>query len=148
MKKCTSVRVAMKSLSGGSCGFWQTRDMRRSKSWRRRRLGGGSKRQLTWRASVATSCSCSKPVEIWGDDSIPEGTHTISRQNQPQQLFISRTSINSGFTSSSTHWECWQRLHIDGKSAEVLLVSESNLPLFSERLARNPGTLVACFHCH
>ena len=65
---CTSVRVAMVSLSGGSCGFWQTRAMSRSKSWRRLRLGGGSKRLLTWRASVAISGSCSRPAEIRGED--------------------------------------------------------------------------------
>lgn len=60
---CTSVRVLMKSFSGGSSGFWQTRAMSRSKSWRRLLLGGGSRRQLTCSASVATSWSCSRPVE-------------------------------------------------------------------------------------
>lgn len=56
----------MESLSGGSCGLWHTRAMRRSKSCRRLLLGGGSKRQLTCRASVATSWSCSRPGE--GED--------------------------------------------------------------------------------
>lgn len=65
---CTSVRVLMKSFSGGSRGFWHTRAMRRSKSWRRLLLGGGSRRQLTCRASVATSRSCSRPVGGGGQD--------------------------------------------------------------------------------
>lgn len=108
-KNGTSVRVAIASLSGGRCGFWQTRDMRRSNSWRRLRLGGGSKRQLTWRASVATSCSCNRPAEIRGEMSpATEGqTYRLNKMN------------TSSFFSVAVH-KCQTWTHIVKHSLRML----------------------------
>lgn len=60
---CTSVRVAMASLSGGRVGLWHTRAMRRSRSCSLRRLAGGSSTQHTCNASDATCCFWSRPED-------------------------------------------------------------------------------------
>lgn len=126
----TSVRVVMESLSGGRWGFWQTRAIRRSRSWSLRLLGGGSKRQLTCRASAAASCSWSRPTET--------------------KRFAMRTSSipRESTASRGTHSECWRRPHIDGKSAGVPWVSGSSPPLFWERPAQTLGRPAACSHYH
>lgn len=126
----------MESLRGGRWGFWQTRAMRRSKSWRRLRFGGGRSRQLTWRASVATSSS--RPAGTQGEN---------GRAHTQAQHSGCRTSA-VGPRSWGAYWGCWRRLRIGGTSAAVPWVAGSNLLPSSARPSRTPGTPAVCFHCH
>lgn len=136
-KRCTSVRVGIESLSGGSCWFWETRAMRRSKSWSCLRFGGGSNRQLIWSASVATSCSDNRPER--------QMKSAFRQENIHRHVHLYSFPWHSW---RSTHLECWQRLHTDETSVRVVSVSENTLWLFSEHPSQNLGTLAVWCHCH